>query len=140
MKTNCFIHGETNNDSSIEKCSLVLGINESLKGDAKDNDSAFIWYKKFYQRIYKETSGTYMDWLEEHDQDCDQLNIPVLDIYFYGHSLDVTDKVVLQKVVLHKKCEDSLFYRYKAAMAKQIANLNKIIGEENLKNDAWSSL
>ena len=133
----CYIHGEAKEKSSIDRCNLVLGINEFLQDDARDKDNAFIWFKKFYQRIYKETDSSYIDWLERHENSRKvyrnySSGIPVLDIYFYGHSLDVTDKDVLKKLLLHENARSHIFYRNKDSMARQIQNLVKIIGEENL--------
>ena len=48
------------------------------------------------------------------------------------NSLDVTDKDVLEKLILHENARSHIFYRNKDSMAKQIQNLVKIIGEENL--------
>ena len=131
----CYIHGKANEHSSIDNCNMVLGIDEYLKGDARDLDNTFIWFKKFYQRIYKETSSSYIDWLNKHEQTCQALRKtrpPQLDIYFYGHSLDITDKDVLEKLILHENAKIHIFYRDKGSMAKQISNLVKIIGEDNL--------
>ena len=115
----------------------MLGINEYLQDDARDKDNAFIWFKKFYQRIYKETDSSYIDWLIKHENSRQvyqnfSSGIPVLDIFFYGHSLDVTDKDVLEKLILHENARSHIFYRNKDSMAKQIQNLVIIIGEENL--------
>ena len=38
---------------------MVLGIDEYLEGDARDKDLEFIEFKKFFQRIHKETGGLY---------------------------------------------------------------------------------
>ena len=35
----------------------MLGIDEYLEGDARDKDLEFIEFKKFFQRIHKETGG-----------------------------------------------------------------------------------
>lgn len=133
----CYIHGEAKEKGSVDRCNLVLGINEYLQDDARDKDNAFIWFKKFYQRIYKETDSSYIDWLAKHEHSRQvyqnySSGIPVLDIYFYGHSMDVTDKDVLEKLILHENVRSHIFYRNKGSMAKQIQNLVKIIGEENL--------
>ena len=133
----CYIHGKAKRESSVDTCNLVLGIDEYLKGEERDTDNAFIWFKKFYQRIYKETDSTYIDWLDKHASslevtDSFHRSHPILDIYFYGHSLDVTDKDVLSRLILHENAKIHIFYRNKSSMAKQITNLVKIIGEERL--------
>ena len=127
----CFIHGKTKADSSLEDCSLVLGIDEYLPEDRQDRDNRFAWFKKFYQRIYKETSSVYIDWLEEDLEENSKRGIP-LYIYFYGHSLDVTDKDVLNKLIMYENAEIRIFYHNKKALSGQINNLIKIIGEKNL--------
>lgn len=133
----CYIHGKAENKSSLDACNLVLGIDEYLGDEAQNNDNAFIWFKKFYQRIYKETSSDYIDWLDDfdfirHEQRSLETQHMFLDIYFYGHSLDATDKDVLSMLILHENVRSHIFYRSKASMAKQITNLCKIIGEKNL--------
>ena len=129
----CFIHGKADEDSTVETCNLVLGIDEYLEGSRKDKDNAFIWFKKFYQRIYKETSSEYIDWLDEHtEENMDQVEPLPLYIYFYGHSLDVTDKDVLGKLIKHDNAEIRIYYHNKEAMAKQISNLVKVIGADSL--------
>ena len=44
---------------------MVLGIDEYLDDDRKNRDTDFIAFKKFYQRIYKETGCKYKDWVTE---------------------------------------------------------------------------
>lgn len=129
----CFIHGKIECNRSNEDCNLVLGIDEYLNDEKKNTDNAFIWFKKFYQRIYKETSSSYVDWLDLHLNNNTSLNqASILDVYFYGHSLDETDKDVLQKLILHKNTNSHIFYMNKTDLAKKISNLVKIIGEDNL--------
>ena len=129
----CFIHGKTDSDSTVDSTNLVLGIDEFLGSNREDNDNAFIWFKKFYQRIYKNTSSVYIDWLNddiEEKKDAEE-KLPTY-IYFYGHSLDVTDKDVLKMLITHENAVIRIFYHNKEALAKQIANLVKVIGRAEL--------
>ena len=130
----CYIHGKTK-DSNIEACNLVLGIDEYLPSERKDSDNEFLWFKKFYQRIFKGTGSEYLDWIK-HFESFNETNKKSkpdhLDLYIYGHSLDVTDRDVLSRLILMKNCSTHIFYHSKDALAKQINNLVKIIGEENL--------
>ena len=106
----------------------------------------FIQFKKFYQRIYKKTGCKYTDWLSEYfrendkgvaDDSADELNI-----YIFGHSLDFTDKDILRKLILcegyEKFCPDlikgkiKIFHYNQDALGNQIANLVKVIGQDNL--------
>ena len=130
----CFIHGEAK-ESSEETCNLVLGIDEYLPPERRDADNQFVWFKKFYQRIYKETDSEYLDWINDFEVSNERYKkagSTHMDIYFYGHSLDVTDQDVLSRLILVKNTTTHIFYHNRDAMAKQISNLVKVIGEENL--------
>lgn len=134
----CYIHGKAEEKGNLYLCNLVLGINEFLDDDRQNQDNAFVWFKKFYQRIIKETSSAYIDWLDDHilaNERMDRLPPKQLEIYFYGHSLDVSDRDVLQRIILHDNAKVHFFYPdepEKREMAKQISNLIKIVGEEKL--------
>ena len=129
----CFIHGKANKESNIKTCNLVLGIDEYLENKRKDIDNRFIWFRKFYQRIYKETSTEYIDWLNDdiEEQSGKKEKLP-LYIYFYGHSLDITDRDILRRLIMHENAIVRIFYYNKREMGKLITNLTKIIGQENL--------
>lgn len=130
----CFIHGKTK-EISDGTCNLVLGIDEYLPQERINSDNEFVWFKKFYQRIYKETGSEYLDWIkhvENFNKRCGKAKAASTEVYIYGHSLDVTDKDVLSKILLMENTTTTIFYHNKDSMAKQISNLIKVIGEENL--------
>lgn len=130
----CFIHGKAQ-DSTIDSCNLVLGIDEYLPHDRVDTDNQFVWFKKFYQRIYKETDSSYLDWINSFETANIRMakaNPSKMSIFIYGHSLDVTDKDVLSRLILTKNATTYIFYHNREAMATQISNLVKVIGEESL--------
>lgn len=54
------------------------------------------------------------------------------NVYFYGHSLDVTDKDVISKLILAKNSKTHIFYHNKKTLSSMITNLVKVIGEDNL--------
>ncbi len=54
------------------------------------------------------------------------------EILIYGHSLDITDKDVLSRLILMENTTTHIFFHDRDAMAQQISNLVKLIGEENL--------
>lgn len=60
-----YVHGKADLRNDIQSTNMVLGIDEYLEGDARDKDLEFIEFKKFFQRIHKETGGLYEGWLEE---------------------------------------------------------------------------
>lgn len=130
----CYIHGKTQR-GKLETCSLVLGINEYLSPERKDSDNQFIWFKKFYQRIYKKTGSEYLDWIshfEDFNKKYKKASPSHMEIYVYGHSLDVTDKDVLLRLFLMENTTTHIFYHNRESMAKLISNLVKVIGEDNL--------
>lgn len=130
----CFIHGKAQ-ESNIDTCNLVLGIDEYLPPDRIDSDNQFVWFKKFYQRIYKETDSEYLDWINNFETENARLakaKPSHMDIFIYGHSLDVTDKDVLSRLIMMENSTTYIFYHNRESMAKQISNLVKVIGEENL--------
>ena len=130
----CYIHGSAQ-DSSIADCNMVLGIDEFLPEDRVDQDNQFVWFKKFYQRIYKQTDSGYLDWInarEEFIESSKGMKPPHMDIYIYGHSLDITDKDVLSRLILLDNTTTYIFYHTRDSMAKQINNLVKVIGKDNL--------
>lgn len=131
-----YIHGKADINKTLETCNLVLGIDEYLPENAKDTDNEFIQFKKFYQRIYKRTGCKYLDWVrepefvgqfEEYEFSDSELNIFIL-----GHSLDVTDKDILSSLINAQNAKTTIFYHDKKAFGKQIANLVKVIGQDNL--------
>ena len=53
-------------------------------------------------------------------------------VYIFGHSLDVTDKDILRDIILNDNVHITIFYHDKDAMGQQIANLVKVIGQDEL--------
>ena len=124
-----FIHGKAKESGSVKTCNLVLGIDEYQDNESRDRDNEFIQFKKFYQRIFKGTGCHYTDWLSDFEEYplADDLNI-----YIYGHSLDVTDKDILNRIIMTEGAVTTIFYHSQEALGNYIANLVKIIGEQTL--------
>ena len=122
---------------------MVLGIDEYLLEDRKNKEVEFIAFKKFYQRIYKETGCKYKEWVKKIREDSRQKNRMIYDnrehskdnyhnLYIFGHSLDVTDGDVLRDLILNDNVYTTIFYHNKDVMGQQIANLVKVIGQDEL--------
>lgn len=60
-----YIHGKADITNNVNTCNLVLGIDEYLEECDRDNKLEFLPFKKFYQRIYKSTDSSYMEWVDE---------------------------------------------------------------------------
>ena len=162
-----YIHGKANVNNTIESNNMVLGIDEYLSDDRKNKDIDFIAFKKYYQRIHKQTGCKYKDWVTEITKDADYDKLNALkynleyeenvkkgldgfahtakqnlmklkeqsikhNLYIFGHSLDVTDKDILRDLILNDNVYTTIFYHNKDTMGQQIANLVKVIGQDEL--------
>lgn len=136
-----YIHGKAKGINTIESNNMVLGIQESLSEEKKNENVEFIAFKKFYQRIYKETGCKYKEWVEKiiedenkpwiiNGKDCSKDYIH--NVYIFGHSLDVTDGDILRDFIRHNNVRTTIFYRNKEQHGQQIANLVKVIGQDEL--------
>lgn len=54
------------------------------------------------------------------------------NLFFFGHSLDITDRDILRDLILNDNVHTTIFYYNKEVMGQQIANLVKVIGEDQL--------
>lgn len=121
-----FIHGHAS------KNNIVLGIDEYLSPYEKDSNTEFNKFKKFHQIIYKDIAHEYKNWLKK---DIRAITKPpvVHNLYIFGHSLDITDRDVLKELILCKNVHTTIFYHNTEVKGKLISNLQKIIGQEELK-------
>lgn len=53
-------------------------------------------------------------------------------LYIFGHSLDETDGDILRDLILNDNVYTTIYYWNKETMGKQIANLVKVIGQDEL--------
>lgn len=161
-----YIHGKADIKNTIDSNNMVLGIDEYLPDDRKNKDVEFVAFKKFYQRIHKQTGCKYREWIDEIKKDYlnyqqrkieaeqkEQKYIPDKlqkamnqymvsaikgerckqhNLYIFGHSLDVTDKDILRDLILNDNVHTTIFYLNKDVMGQQIANLVKVIGQDEL--------
>ena len=88
---------------------MILGVNEYWEGDDKNTHTNFNLYKKFVQRIIKETGIDYKRVLR-YMQSEDNKRKTVLEgknsdspyinhFYIFGHSLDVTDGDIFREII-----------------------------------------
>lgn len=157
-----YIHGKAAINNTIETNNMVLGIDEFLPLDRQNIHTEFVGFKKFYQRIYKQTGCKYKEWVDEIREDyysCLQKQTKEINggensmqhslnrlsesalrnhkckqhnLYIFGHSLDVTDIDILRDLILNDNVYTTIFYHNKDAMGQLITNLIKVIGEEEL--------
>ena len=134
-----FIHGKASDNSTLETNNMVLGVDEYLPKDRCDKDVKFVAYKKYYQRIFKSTGCLYKNWVEAlegptyKEGSGDVLLIPDNhEVHIFGHSLDVTDKDVLNDLILSTYAETTIYYLNNDDLGKKITNLVKVIGPDEL--------
>lgn len=132
-----YIHGKADYNHDVNTCNLVLGIDEYLDKDKKNKNTEFIQFKKYFQRIYKKTGSEHVDWLNEHKEQYRGMpvyeeNYTDFNVYIFGHSLDITDKDIIAKFIKEKHTQTTIFHFNQKALGSQIANLVKVIGQDNL--------
>ncbi len=154
-----YIHGKADINNTIETNNMVLGIDEYLSKKKRNSDTDFIAFKKYYQRIFKGTGCKYKDWLDIIHEDYKKRQIKLEkrvmetsgffskkqikkqvkreylnehNLYIFGHSLDVTDKDILRDLILNNILHTTIFYHSKEELGKKIANLGKVIGQDEL--------
>lgn len=146
-----YIHGKADVNKTVETNNMVLGVDEYLQGDDRNQNIEFIEFKKYFQRIHKETGCEYRKWLKEMESDDIYERIvehtygpanEVVDyirrrtayhkIFFYGHSLDITDKDIIRALILAQRTHTTIYYLDKEDYARKITNLVKIIGQDEL--------
>ena len=143
-----YIHGVADINKELEDNNMVLGIDEYLSDDRKNKDVEFIIFKKYYQRIFKGTGCKYKDWTDEIKESRKTTEIGLRDeypaqipfqkftsrhyIYIFGHSLDVTDKDIMKDLILNDNVYTIIYYYNKNDLSSKIANLVKVIGQDEL--------
>ncbi len=123
-----YIHGKLDISNNIEENNMVLGIDEYLSQDQKNTELEFIQFKKYFQRIYKKTGCQYKRWVDEIKLKSTNSH----KIFIFGHSLDITDKDVLKELIMSENTTTKIFYYDKKTYSQYIANLVKIIGQDEL--------
>ena len=131
----CHVHGSAELNHKTRMTNMVLGIDEYLDDDKKDEENRFYVFKKFYQRIMKETDTSYqdvLDYINNLEPDPRDKEPIYHNLYIYGHSLDITDKDILSSFILADKVNTFIYYHNEKSKKKLIGNLIKIIGQDEL--------
>lgn len=117
-----FIHGRAGYNN------LIVGIHETLDENLENNLLDCSYFKKYFQRIFFKTGMNYKKWLPSQKKAKSDI-----DVYIFGHSLDVTDGEVLRYVILNENVKRTvIFYHSQDSYIAQINNLTRIIGKDNL--------
>ncbi len=115
------IHGNTNTD-------IVLGVNPDKNDERYSIDTTFLQFKKYFQRTYYATDNTFLDKI--HDQQ--KLGtLEGIELYVVGHSLDVTDKDIIE-LIFALASRICVLYHSDISVKNQIKNLVEIYGKQGL--------
>ncbi len=112
------IHGD------VEK-KIILCINADNSDNLESIDTAFVEFKKYFQRTQYNTDNEYLSWFNELNDRYEDLSLVVM-----GHSLDITDKDIIVEI-FNKMNEIIILYHNEDAKATYITNLIKIFGKED---------
>lgn len=135
-----YIHGKINSIHNLKSNNMVLGIDEYYKIEIEKNTHTnYNIYKKFTQRIIKDTGFEYRNWISQMNEETNLYiknktlsspnNIIQHNIYIFGHSLDITDKDILKEFIDRKDTKTTIYYRNNQQQTQQIANLVKVLGQ-----------
>lgn len=145
-----YIHGKADINNTVESNKMVLGIDEYLEPDRVNEEISFISFKKYYQRIYKGTGCEFRDWIYKMKESAKSFElklrneypkqIPFIkftndarhNVYIFGHSLDITDQDILRELILNDNVYTTIFYMDKYDLKRKIANLVKVITQDEL--------
>lgn len=104
---------------------LVLGVSDYMFSDADNKKLDYIYFQKYFQRIQKRTGSFYKKWLERNDGSL------IDEIYIMGHSLDKTDKTIIEELFnakyVRKIC---IYFHNQWAYENQVIKLIEIFGRE----------
>ena len=119
------IHGSVDDE-------IVLGVNSDEADKLENIDTTLVCFKKYFQRTLFETDIQYMRWLNETVDLGTQYRLITM-----GHSLDVTDKDIIEELF---RCASEIIVLYHNLEAKKtyITNLIEIFGKDGfdaLKNN-----
>lgn len=127
-----FIHGKARTLSLDKKkvvdtaSNLVLGADDTLPDIEKSTNLCCLKFKKYFQRIYKQTGNEYKHFLETSETQHE----PIIS-YFFGHSLAVTDGDVIRDII-NRSHHVVIFYHDDIQHREEIVNLVAILGKDKM--------
>lgn len=127
-----YIHGECNGSRKTENNNMVLGVNEYLDDRDRRQKTNFAMFKKFFQRISKRVQNGYVSQINK----AISTNQDDIEIIIIGHSLDVTDKDILERYLFLDRANIVIYGKDESSIGKLIANTMEIIGPDKL-NDKY---
>lgn len=84
-----------------DRHNIIMGVKEDSFDLNNKENTDYIRFQKFFQRIKKGTGARYVDWYNKSLK---------YDVFIMGHSLDGTDKEVLNYIIKHEKTRRIVIY------------------------------
>ena len=114
------IHGKT-------KTNIVLGVPSNKTDELNKINTRYLGFKKYFQRVVYHTDQSYMSCLEELRFIKEETE-ESLDVFVYGHSLDVTDKDIIKELFdLANKIV--VYYYNQVELERYVSRLVSIYGK-----------
>ena len=133
-----FIHGKLGDGK--EKNNMVIGVNEYWSAEEADFHTDYNFFKKFTQRVIKNTGVEYRKWIyeatkqsvkyEEKRNSTSYKNLGLSEVYIFGHSLDISDKDLLEELFMNESLVVNVYYRNEIHQADLIAAIVRMISEK----------
>lgn len=138
----CHIHGVCRTLQEIQErkrdYNIVLGIDEYLSTvEEQTQHTDFSIFKKFVQRI-RNNNTKYTSWMRGIEQEAEEAKKQRKDIYYepnvfiFGHSLDVTDKDILQRFIASEFTRVHVYAHSKPTEGELISHLLRYISEDTV--------
>lgn len=127
-----YLHGKSKISTDTPN-NMVLGIDEYLSKEGQHNNTNFIEFKKYFQRIHKSTGCVYKSWLDEINQSENSDH----NVFIFGHSLAITDKDVMLEILNNDKISTTVFYKDSKHYAQLITNLVQLLGVDDLVSKVY---
>ena len=132
-----YIHGKAGGQYINKVFSnLVLGYDENENSINEKLVTIFVPFKKYYQRVLMETGNQYAKWVKEMQNDLakeeNQNNPQIIhNVYFFGHSMDITDKDIIKALIINKNVNTTIYYHSSDVKMKIVKNLIHVLEYSN---------
>lgn len=127
----CYIHGAAQSEPG--KTNMILGIDETLSKEQNESEFTFVRFKKYFQRITRETSSEYKNWIKQIKESGKGESH---EVRILGHSLDYTDHEIFKEFFAicptENKINITIYYHDDLSKNRLIENTIRIIGKEEL--------
>lgn len=131
-----YIHGKAALSNTVDSCNMVLGIDEYLDENKRNLKTEFIQFKKYFQRIHKKTDCDYVYWFDKNNTS-ESYKKNENEIYVFGHSLDITDGDIFEKILNVPNTRVIIYYYDENVYGNQIANLVSLLGQDVMLNKVY---